>query len=69
MYPTYCNLLIVQDLLQARYQILSMIFLKGFLKLNVNMDTMIKKCETCGIAYKVCNCFLEYRNIKDDLAE
>ena len=26
-----------------------------------------KKCETCGITYKICNCFLEYPNFKDDL--
>ena len=29
------NLLRVQDLLQAHYQVLSIIFLKGFIKLNV----------------------------------
>ena len=28
-----------------------------------------KKCETCGIKYKYCNCFLEYTNFKDDLIE
>ena len=33
------------------------------------MDTMINKCETCGFAYKLCNCLLEYTNIKDDLTE
>ena len=25
-----------------------------------------KKCETCGIKYKYCICFLEYTNFKDD---
>ena len=30
---------------------------------------MIKKCETFGIKYKYCDCFLEYRNFKDDLIE
>ena len=30
---------------------------------------MIKNCETCGIKYKYCNCFLEYVNFKDDLIE
>ena len=25
------------------------------------------KCETCGITYKVCDCFYEYRNYTDDL--
>ena len=28
-----------------------------------------KKCETCGIKYKYCDCFLEYPNFKDDLIE
>ena len=41
-YLTYSNLLIVQDLWQAHYQILSIIFQKKFIKLNVNMDMMIK---------------------------
>ena len=36
------NLLIAQDLRQAHYQILSIIFLKKFIKLNMNRDAMIK---------------------------
>ena len=28
-----------------------------------------KNCETCGIKYKYCNCFLEYKNFKDNLIE
>ena len=28
-----------------------------------------KKCETCGIKYKYCDCCLEYTNFKDDLLE
>ena len=28
-----------------------------------------KKCETSGIKYKYCNCFLEYTNLKDNLIE
>ena len=28
---------------------------------------MIKKCETCGIKYKDCNCFLEYSKFKLDI--
>ena len=28
-----------------------------------------KKCETCGIECKYCDCFLEYINFKDDLIE
>ena len=30
---------------------------------------MIKKCETCRIKYKYCDCFLEYTNFKNDLIE
>ena len=28
-----------------------------------------KKCETCGIKYKYCDCFIQYTNFKDDLIE
>ena len=28
-----------------------------------------ERCETCGIKYKYCNCFLEYQKFKDDLIE
>ena len=28
-----------------------------------------KKCETCGIKYKDCECCLEYANVKADLIE
>ena len=65
----YYNLLIAQDLLQAHYQILSIIFRKEFIKLNVNMDAIIKNVKTYGIKYKYCNCFHEYRNFRDDLIE
>ena len=66
LYLTYYNLLIAQDLWQAHYQILSIIFMKEFIS-NANMDAIIKKCETCGIKYKYCDCFLEYADFKDDL--
>ena len=42
IYLTYYNLLIAQDLWQAYYQILSIIFLKEFIELNENMDTVMK---------------------------
>ena len=38
---TYYNLLIEQDLWQAHHQILSIIFLKEFIELNVNLDTNV----------------------------
>ena len=42
IYLTYYNLLTAQDLWQAHYQILSIIFLKEFIELNVSTDMMIK---------------------------
>ena len=41
---TYYNLLIVQDLWRAHYQILLIVSLKFFIKLNVNAHRTIKKC-------------------------
>ena len=42
IYLIFYNLLIAQDLWQAYYQILSIIFLKEFMELNVNADMVIK---------------------------
>ena len=69
IYLTYYNLLIAQDLWQAHYEILPIIFLKEFIELNINLDMMITKCEICGKTYNYCNCFLELTNIKDDVIE
>ena len=44
--------------MQALYQLLSLIFLREFIKLNANAETMIKNV-TYGIIWKVCDCFLE----------
>ena len=59
--------LTAQGLWQPHYHILSIIFLKESIELNVNLDMIIKKCETCGIGYKCCDCFFEYANFSDDL--
>ena len=69
IYLTFYSILIAQDLWQAHYQILSIIFLKEFIELNVKYKHDDKKCETCGIKYKYCDCFIEYKNFKDDLIE
>ena len=71
IYPTDYNLLIVQDLWQAHYKILSITFLKEFIKLNVNLDMMIKvaQFEICTIKYKYCDYFLAYVDFRDDLIE
>ena len=44
-YLTDYNLLIVQSLWQADYRILWIISLKEFIKLNVNMDMIIKNAK------------------------
>ena len=58
---TYYNLLIAQDLRQALYKTLSIIFLKVFIKLNVITDINISKVKLVK--------FLKYINFKDDLIE
>ena len=49
IYRKYYNLLIAQDLWQTHYQILSIIFLKKFIELNVNTDMMIKNVKLVEI--------------------
>ena len=59
----------VQNLWQVLYQILQIIFLKEFIKLNVNTDTMMKNVKLVKIHTKYPNCFFEYTNFKNDLIE
>ena len=62
MYLTNYNLLIEQDLWQVHYQTAPIIFLKEFIKLPVNTDTMIKMSNMQN--YKNWHCFLEYINLE-----
>ena len=55
---TYYNLLRIQMFWQAQYQILSIIFLKGFKKLNVNTDTMIKYAKLVELNTSIAAVFL-----------
>ena len=41
--------MIEQDLCQACYQILPLIWLQKLMKLNVNVGIIIQKSEACGI--------------------
>ena len=43
LYPTDYNLLVVQDLWETDQQIWLIILPKEFIKLNVNMDMIVKK--------------------------
>ena len=42
---------------------------EGIHRIKFKSEQDDKKCDTCGIKYKYCDCFLEYVNFKDDLIE
>ena len=50
--------MIEQYLWQTHYQILSITFLKEFIKLNVNTDTMIKNVELAVLNINIATAFL-----------
>ena len=54
----------VQYLWQANYKILSITFLKKFIKLIINMDMKIKNSKNVELSTKI-----EYTDGKDDLIE
>ena len=69
IYLTYYSLLIAEDLWQAHYQILSIIFLKEFIELNVNLDTMIKNMKHVELNISIATVFSNIQTFKDDLME
>ena len=54
----------MQDLWQAYYQILSIILLKEFIKLNVNKDTMAKHVKLAESNINVATFFLIKQTLK-----
>ena len=44
-------------------------FSEGIHRIECKFGHNDKKCETCRIKYKYCDCFLEYTNFKDNLIE
>ena len=54
IYPAYYNLLIVHDL----WQIFSIIFLKEFKKLNVNLDTVMINVKLVELNITIATVFL-----------
>ena len=64
IYLTYYNLLIAQDLWQAHYQILSIIFLKEFIALNVNTDMMMKYVKLVEFNISIVTEFLKTQTLK-----
>ena len=64
IFLTYYNLLIEQDLWEAHYQILAITFLKKFMKLNVNIDTIIKNVKIVELNSKFETVFLDTQTLK-----
>ena len=58
----------MHNLWRAHYQILSIIFLKEFIELNVNTNMTIKNIKLAELN-KDCDSFLEYTNFKYNLTE
>ena len=64
IYLTFYNLLIAQDLWQAHHQILSIIFLKEFIELNINSETMIKNVNYVELNLSIATVFLNTKILK-----
>ena len=64
IHSTNYNLLMLQDLRQACYQILTIIFLKEVIKLNVNTDTMMKNVKLVELNINVATVFLNSQILK-----
>ena len=64
MYLTYYNLLISQDLWQARYQFLPVISLKEIIELNVNSDIMIKNVKHVELDISIATVFLNTQTLQ-----
>ena len=61
--------MIAQDLWKAHYQILSIIFLKEFIELNVNSDMVIKNVKHIELNVSIATVFLNIQTLKVDLIE
>ena len=64
IYLIYYNLFIAQDLWQAHHQILSIIFLKEFIQLNVNRLAMTKNVKLVELSISTATVFLNSQTLK-----
>ena len=64
MYLRDYNFLIAQDLWQAHYQILSIIFLKEIIKINVDTETMINNVKFVELNINIATVFLKKQTLK-----
>ena len=69
IYSKDFNSLTGYDLWQAHYQIFSIIFLKEFIKLNVNMDTMMKNLNLTEDDLIECKCLFCNKNYQQKFDE
>ena len=66
IYLKYYSLLIAHNLWQSQYQILSIIFLKEFIEINVNLNSMMKNVKFVEVNISIAT-FFQHRNFKDEL--
>ena len=64
IYLTYYILLMVLDLSEAHYQILSIILLKDFIELNVNTDIMATNVKLVELNISIVTVFLNMQTLK-----
>ena len=64
IYLTYYNLLIPLHLRRAYYQILLVIFLKEFIKLNIKTDMKIKNVKLVELNISIATVFLNMQTLK-----
>ena len=63
-HPTDYKLLIVQGLWLAHYQILLILFLNEFIKLNANTKKMIKNVKLAELSTKIATAFVNSQTLK-----
>ena len=64
LYPADYNLLILEDLLQAHNQIVLIILLKEFMKLNVKTNKIIKNANRVELNTKIATACFNRKNLK-----
>ena len=64
IYLTYYNLLRMQNLWQAHYQTLLIVFLKEFIELSVNTDMVIKNVKLVKLNTKYVIVFFNMQTLK-----
>ena len=64
IYLTYYNLLTAHNLWDVNYQILSIIFLKEFIELNVNADMIIKNVNYAELNVSIATVLLNMQTLQ-----